>query len=97
MKISLNIESAQALRDFAKAMPVAINNIVEETQSLITVYKSVSDQVGPHEQQFDTMMKLISKAQNDATDAINALPPKLRYTADKIDEFIATHPEVVGK
>lgn len=97
MKISLNEKSAQALRDFAEAMPFAINNIVEETQNLIAVYKSVSDQVGPHEQDFDTMMKLITKAQNDAADAVNALPPKLRYTADKIDAFIASHPEAVGK
>lgn len=97
MKIEMSKKGAQALRDFAEAMPLAINNIVEETQNLIAVYKSVSDQVGPHEQDFDTMIKLITKAQNDAVDAVNALPPRLRYTADKIDEFIATHPEAVGK
>jgi hypothetical protein len=97
MKISLNEKSAQAMRDFAEAMPFAINNIVEETQRLIDVYNSVSDQVGPHQQDFETMMKLISQAQADAADAIKALPPKLRYTADKIDAFIATHPEAVGK
>ena len=85
------------MRDFAEAMPFAINNIVEETERLINVYNSVADQVGPHQQDFDTMMKMISKAQADAADAIEALPPKLKYTADKIDAFIAAHPEAVGK
>lgn len=94
MKLSLNPESSSALRTFAEAMPFAVSHIVESTEKLVQVYQSVSDTVGPHEQDFYQMLMLIKKAQELAAEAVQVLPPKLIVTADKIDAYIAAHPNV---
>lgn len=94
MKLSLNHESAEAMREFADAMPVAIENIIQDTQKLIQVYESVSDSVGPHEQDFLSMLMTIKRAQEMAADAITALPPQLRNTADKIDAYVSYKPGI---
>mgnify|MGYP001751575456 CR=1 FL=1 len=42
MKLALNTESATALREFAEAMPLAIDNIAESTEEVVQVYQSVA-------------------------------------------------------
>lgn len=39
MKLALNTESATALREFAEAMPLAIDNIAESTEKVVQVYQ----------------------------------------------------------
>ena len=92
MKLALNSKSSAALREFAQAMPFAMQNIVEETNTVFQVYQSVSETLGEHDQDFRDMLKSIQKAQEEAADAILALPPKLNKTADMIDDYVATHP-----
>lgn len=94
MELDLNSESAVALREFAEAMPLAIENITESTEKLVRVYRSVAEGVGPHNQDFYEMLMLIKTAQEAAADAVQALPPMLNATADKIDAYIATHPTI---
>ena len=96
MKLALNRESAVALREFADAMPVAVENIVESTARVVQVYQSVAESIGPHEQGFYDMLMLIKAAQENAAEAVQALPPMLRATADKMDAFIAANPNIVG-
>ncbi len=91
---SLNKESAEALREFANSMPVTIDNIYESTQRLFRVYQTVSEQVGPHDQDFLAMLTLIKSAQEIAADALQILPGMLIRTADKIDEYIANNPSI---
>ena len=90
--LALNSESTAALRDIAHAMPLAMQNIVEETNKVFQVYQSVSETLGEHDQDFRDMLKLIQKAQEEAADAILALPSEMNKTADKIDVYVATHP-----
>lgn len=97
MKLGLDRESAEALREFAEAMPFAVENIVEATENLVQVYQSVADTLGSHSQDFYDMLMHIKKAQENAADAIQALPPMLRKTADKIDAYVASHPSVSGQ
>lgn len=97
MKLSLNTESANALRDFAKAMPFAMGNIVESTLKLVQVYQSVADSVGEHGNDFYDMLMYIKRAQEDAAEAIEVLPPMLNATADKIDAYVAANPNALGK
>lgn len=96
MKLAINKESADALREFADAMPTAIENITASTEKLVQVYRSVAESVGPHEQDFGNMLMLIKDAQESAAEAVQALPPKLREVADKIDAHIASHPSMMG-
>lgn len=96
MKLSLNTESAIALREFAEAMPLAIENITESTKKVLQVYQAVSENVGSHNQDFYNMLILIKTAQETAAEAIQELPIMLNDTADKIDAYVATHPSVSG-
>lgn len=97
MKLALNTESAIALREFAESMPLAIENIVTATEKVVQVYQSVADTLGVHNQDFYEMLMHIKKAQENAADAIQTLPPMLNTTADKIDAYVAAHPTVTGQ
>lgn len=94
MKLSLNRESANALREFSESMPFAVDNIVEETGKLINVYQSVADSLGVHQQAFYDLLMHIKKAQENAAEAIQALPPMLIHTAEKIEAYVDAHPTV---
>lgn len=97
MKLALNTQSAIALREFAESMPLAIENIVTATEKVVQVYQSVADTLGVHNQDFYEMLMHIKKAQENAADAIQTLPPMLNSTADKIDAYVAAHPTVAGQ
>lgn len=92
VEINISTEGASALREFAEAIPNAIENINQGTEKLMQVYQSVADSVGPHEEEFANMIMNIKKMQEEANDAINVLPKMLINTADKIDAFIARKP-----
>lgn len=96
MKLALNTESAAALREFAEAMPLVIENIRESTERVVQVYQSVAENVGPHNRDFYDMLMLIKDAQEVASDAIEALPKMLTSTADKIDRYVAASPSISG-
>ena len=88
MKLALNTESANALREFGQAMPIAVANIVASTHKICSVYLSVADMLGVHRQSFYDMLMLIKKAQECSAEAIEALPTLLNSTADKIDQYV---------
>jgi hypothetical protein len=94
MKLSLNSESAAALREFSESMPVAIQNIVDSTEKVVQVYQSVADTLGVHNQDFYDMLMLIKKAQEETAVAIQVLPKMLTTTADKIDAYVAANPTI---
>lgn len=89
-KLSLNHESAEALREFATVLPIAAENIQLAADKLYATYQSVADDLGEHGQDFDELLLRISKSQVTATDAIAALVPKMNKTADRIDAYVAT-------
>lgn len=97
MRLALNTESAIALREFAEAIPLAIENITESTEKVVQVYQSVAEDVGPHNQEFYDMLMLIKSAQEAAAGAVQELPPMLNATADKIDAYVAADPSIKGK
>ena len=94
MKLSLNSESAAALREFSESMPVAIQNIVDSTEKVVQVYQSVADTLGVHNQDFYDMLMLIKKAQEETAVAIQVLHKMLTTTADKIDAYVAANPTI---
>lgn len=94
MKLALNTESATAMREFAQAMPLAIENITQSTERVVQVYQSVAETVGPHNQDFYNMLMLIKSAQENAAEAVQELPSMLNATADKIDAYVAANPSL---
>ena len=84
-------EGAQALRDFAKAMPIAINNIEEATKALNKEFERVMGGLGTseHQEDFRATLDYVAKAQKKAAEAIEELPKRLEKTAQKIDEVVA--------
>ena len=56
MRLSISADSSAALREFAEAMPLAVENISVSTKSLFHVYTSVIDLIGPHHEQFKEML-----------------------------------------
>lgn len=91
MKLSLNNAGAEALRDFSSSMETATNNITEATSKLFNVYSTEIDQLGEHSYDFEEMLRIVTKAQRTAAEAISELPPMMRKVADKIDVYVKTH------
>lgn len=87
LKMMLSHEGANYLRDWAEAMPIAIQNIIISTEKVVSVYQSVSENVGPHRDAFYQMLLTIKKAQEDSVEVLSALPKELHKTADKIDAY----------
>ena len=96
MKLELTHEGASAIRAFADAMPVALENIIQSTEQLIGVYQSVAENVGSHRQDFYDMLMHIKYASEKSRDAIQVLPPMMYKTADKIDQYVITKTSVSG-
>ena len=89
VKKFLTPEGAQALRDFAAAMPVAIESIYQSTETLLNAFFSCEDSLGSHSDSFFEMLESVKKAGEIALDAINVLPARLEKTASDIDEYLA--------
>lgn len=94
IKLSLNSESAEALRQYAESIPVTVENIANDTEQLNRVYKSTAEDLGVHSNDFAQLLLSIKKVQETAADAISALPPLLINCAAKIDAYVASHPTV---
>jgi hypothetical protein len=87
MKLSLNLESASALRELADSFPGVIANIANDTLKLVVVYQSVSDTLGSHRNDFHQMLLHIKKAQILSTEALEILPPMIKLR----DTLLYTH------
>lgn len=92
--LSLNSKSSAALREFAEAMPLAVDNIVNATMKVLQIYQSVQDTLGVHRDSFYDLLVNIKNAQESAAEAIEVLPQMLISTADKIDAYVAHTPSV---
>ena len=92
--LSLNNKSALALREFAEAMPQAIQNIRDDTDRLFGVYRSVEDKVGVHADDFHNLLLAIEKVQEEAAQAVEVLPHMLIETAVKIEQYVGKSPMV---
>lgn len=83
-------EGAQALREFAAAMPLAIENITSSVEKLNNTFTSVAEGLGTdaHQQDFQEVLNCVKKAQEKAAEAIEVLPKRLEENAAVIDEIV---------
>ena len=94
MKLELTEEGAQALRDFADALPPVLDELSFDTEQLIGVYRSVSDDLGVHEENFNSMLNSVARAQKAADEAIQVIPDKMRNVAQAIEDYIKSRPSI---
>ena len=92
IKLTLTHEGAEALREFARALPVATENIQLSTEKLYAIYQSVVEDLGIHKQEFENLLFHIKKMQLNSTYAIAMLVPNMNKTADRIDDYVAFDP-----
>lgn len=96
MKLSLNQESAEALRTLADQMPRAIERIDLATEELMAVYSQVEGKIGVHEPQFAAMLNRLKNVQRQAREPVLQLPHKLNEVANAIEDYIRTSPDSGG-
>lgn len=94
MKLELTVEGAQALRDFADALPPVMDELSYDTEQLIEIFRSVSDDLGVHEENFSSMLRSVARAQKIAEEAIQVIPEKMRGVAQAIEDYIRSHPSI---
>ncbi len=92
LKLSLNNEGAQALREFADVLPQTMNNIKEDTEELMQYFESVEDQLGVHAEDFRDILSMVNDALKKGEEAITELAPRMKATADKIDDYVGRKP-----
>ncbi len=85
----LTPEGAEALRQFAKAMPFAIENIAAATEKMDSTYGTIMEGLGTHAEDFKDILEYVRSAQKKAAEALEFLPPQLENTASKIDAYVA--------
>ena len=95
--IKADSEGAEALREFAEAMPLAISRIVESTDELFKTYQSVAETCGPHSEDFLGFLYVLKSKVDDATNTLSILPAMLNKTADEIDFFVRMQQQLSEK
>lgn len=93
MIISVDKESADALYQVAEYLPKTLAVIAEQTRHLLTVYQSVSENIGAHQDDFLAMAEGISSAISGSEDTANELSMLFKGTADRIMEYIDDTPD----
>lgn len=88
MKLSINEESVNALREYSDVIPWVCSKLEDDIQHLLNIYNGVAENVGPHNELFEKMLFQIGKAEETSKESINELAYMLRCTADKMESYI---------
>lgn len=94
MIIDLTIESASALRELADSLSTTMDEMEDDTEQLIAVFRSVTERLGVHEENFSDMLEKVTKTQEDANEAVRLLIPKMLNVADAIEVYVNDHPSI---
>ena len=96
MKVGITREGAQTLRDFAEAMPYAVESLSQDTEKIRAVFESLADDLGDLESDFREILETCAKAVENAQKSIETMPADLKRTAQRIDDYLDSHPEIAG-
>ena len=88
MRIAMNAQSVDALRDFAQKIPLVMETIESDTMELMRKFSAVEEIVGPHARDFQEMLSLVKNAQELSADSIRELSYMLSCTADKMEAYL---------
>lgn len=86
-KIELTPEGANELREWSKAIESVVARTMDATVKLFEEYESVSEEVGPHKEQFHQMLLYVKKFKENSEESLTFFKNGLNTTADAIDEY----------
>ena len=87
-KLSLNTETVEVLYYFADRLPVAVSNISESTNRLLSIYNSLADDLGVHNNDFQIMLLNTQKSLLLANEAFMYVEKFSRNAAEKINNYL---------
>ncbi|MDN0069727.1 hypothetical protein [Collinsella ihumii] len=93
-KVTITRAGAEALRDFAMAIPYTIEMLEQDTEQLIRRCNSLLSDLGELSDSFDSMIKVCLIAIEYTKEEMSSIPEDLRRTADAIDEFLDDCPDL---
>lgn len=94
MELKLDMESASALRDLADSLSTTMDEMEDDTEQLIAVFRSVSEELGVHGEDFSYMLENVTKTQENANEACRLLIPKMMNVAEAIEVYANDHPSI---
>lgn len=90
-RISISYEGAEALRDFAKAMPYAVEQMAQASADLRVTFTSIADDLGDLGKDLSELINNCILAVETAQESIEGLPAGLEKTADDIEKYLNDH------
>lgn len=94
MIVDLTKESVSALRELADSLSATMDEMEDDTEQLIAVFRSVTEKLGVHEENFSDMLEKVTKTQENANEACRLLIPKMLNVADAIEVYVNDHPSI---
>lgn len=85
----LSMNAAQALRDYAAKMPLAIQPLQDSCQDLLNLCRSKEDSLGPRAQDYVRLILAVKTFLSNATEPILVLAQKMNERADWIEHYLA--------
>lgn len=97
MILSINSESIVVLREYADIIKTVVNDMSNDAVNLFSTYYNVSEQVGPHEEQFKEMLSKVKQFQEISNDSIEELSYMLISTAEKMETYLRKNTASLSK
>lgn len=91
MKLTMSYASVEALREFARAVPVAIREMENDSDEFRANYRALSSYLGVRDEQFREIVEACIRAVELAAEDIDFLPASLYDTADAIEDWLRKH------
>ncbi len=89
LKLALNQQSVNALRELADNLGQVVKDICDATEELHSFANKEADRLGPHSGDIDDLMKLSDKAAESISLAMkDGLEIRIRSLANVIESFI---------
>ena len=85
---TISMKAVTALRAYADAMPAAINKLKDSNTKLMTVFQSVREDIGPHDDDIFDALAAVQKFVIDSAEPIEGLKPMMEAKADDIQAYI---------
>lgn len=88
MRLSINIDSLNALRELSTTLPKIINQIYTDTQNLLIVHKRLKGELGPHKEFYEELLNYVILAQQSANEALTILSYMITNVADQMEQYL---------
>ena len=88
LKLFLTREGVEELRALGDSVPKTSSDLVLATETLLRIYQSVSEDVGPHAGEFAQMLHGIKNYMEKANDSLYLVSKALHQSANKVEKYL---------